>query len=121
MIAWMRDPANHVLYETYFDYDGRGTNSVITGGQFPHSLDRLPLRVQTNDTFGHRVPEGVSGPSGSFVAGAVSLAGGMGLHRRRRRVRRERRVEPLPRRIYPPAHDVGASSASASGPNRASR
>jgi hypothetical protein len=38
MIAWMRNPANHVLFETYFDYDGRGTNSVITGGQFPKSL-----------------------------------------------------------------------------------
>jgi hypothetical protein len=39
MIGWMRKPANHVTFEAYFNFDGRGTNSVITGGQFPKSLN----------------------------------------------------------------------------------
>jgi beta-mannanase len=42
MIAWMKDPANHVAYESYFDYNalasGGGIDAKITGGQFPHSL-----------------------------------------------------------------------------------
>jgi Glycosyl hydrolase family 26 len=42
MIAWMKDPANHVVYESYFDYNalpsGGGIDAKITGGQFPRSL-----------------------------------------------------------------------------------
>jgi hypothetical protein len=42
MIAWMKDPANHVRYESYFDYDsipeGGGIDAKITSGQFPASL-----------------------------------------------------------------------------------
>lgn len=42
MIAWMREPAHHVAYESYFDYNalphGGQTNAKITGGVFPNSL-----------------------------------------------------------------------------------
>ena len=103
MIAWMRDPAHNVVFETYFDYDGQGTNSVITGGQFPHSLIAFRAAFKRS-----HVGTGAGGVSTEWivVAGAVLLAGGMGLHRRRRRVRREDRVEPLARRIFPPAQDA---------------
>lgn len=42
MIAWMKDPANDVVAESYFDYDtlpsGGDTNAQLTGGSFPDSL-----------------------------------------------------------------------------------
>ena len=38
MAAWMQNPANDVLYETYFDDNSGGVNSLITGGAFPNSL-----------------------------------------------------------------------------------
>ena len=37
-LDWMKYPANNVAYESYFDYDGDGTNSIITGGSLPISL-----------------------------------------------------------------------------------
>jgi hypothetical protein len=37
--AWMKNPANNVAYESYFDINGGGgNNSAITGGDFPGSL-----------------------------------------------------------------------------------
>ena len=38
MVAWMENPANDVAYETYFDDNSGGVNSLITGGSFPNSL-----------------------------------------------------------------------------------
>ena len=38
MVAWMKNSANDVAYESYFDADTGGVNSVITGGAFPSSL-----------------------------------------------------------------------------------
>jgi hypothetical protein len=42
MIAWMKDSANHVAYESYFDYNslptGGGIDAKITNGLFPDSL-----------------------------------------------------------------------------------
>ncbi len=38
MVAWMANSANDVTYESYFDVDSGGVNSVITGGSFPNSL-----------------------------------------------------------------------------------
>ncbi len=42
MISWMRTPANHVVYESYFDYNtipsGGDTNAALTSGSFPNSL-----------------------------------------------------------------------------------
>ncbi len=35
--AWMKNPANDVLYESYFNYDGT-SDSVLTGGSAPNSL-----------------------------------------------------------------------------------
>ena len=35
--AWMKNPANRVLYESYFNYDGT-SDSVLTGGSTPNSL-----------------------------------------------------------------------------------
>ena len=35
--AWMKNPANDVLYESYFNYDGT-SDSVLTGGSTPNSL-----------------------------------------------------------------------------------
>jgi ribosomal protein L24E len=35
--AWMKNPANNVLYESYFNYDGT-SDSVLTGGSAPNSL-----------------------------------------------------------------------------------
>jgi beta-mannanase len=36
--AWMKNPANDVVYESYFDFNADGTNSLITGGSFPNAL-----------------------------------------------------------------------------------
>ncbi len=38
MVSWMKNSANNVTYETYFDYDPSGLDSQITGGLFPNSL-----------------------------------------------------------------------------------
>ena len=38
MLAWMENSANDVAYETYFDDNSGGVNSLITGGSFPNSL-----------------------------------------------------------------------------------
>ena len=38
MVAWMKNPANDVAYETYFDVNSGGVNSDLTGGSFPNSL-----------------------------------------------------------------------------------
>jgi hypothetical protein len=42
MAAWMKDPANDVAYESYFDYNtlpvGGDTNADMTAGSFPDSL-----------------------------------------------------------------------------------
>jgi ribosomal protein L24E len=35
--AWMKNPVNDVLYESYFNYDGT-SDSVLTGGSTPNSL-----------------------------------------------------------------------------------
>ena len=35
--AWMKDPANNVAYESYFNYDGT-SDSILTGGSTPNSL-----------------------------------------------------------------------------------
>ena len=34
----MENPANDVTYETYFDDNSGGVNSLITGGSFANSL-----------------------------------------------------------------------------------
>jgi hypothetical protein len=106
MIAWMRNPANHVLYEAYFDYDGRGTNSAITDGQFPNSLaafrsgfKRTAVRTAAVRT------EGGGVKAGWFLVTAVVATGGIGLCARRR-VRGGGRIEQVSRRIYPPAEDA---------------
>ena len=38
MVAWMKNGANDVTYESYFDANSGGVNSLITGGSFPNSL-----------------------------------------------------------------------------------
>jgi hypothetical protein len=38
VVSWMENSANHVAYETYFDFDDPGVNSQLTGGLFPNSL-----------------------------------------------------------------------------------
>ena len=38
MVSWMENSANDVTYESYFDADSGGVNSLITGGSFPSSL-----------------------------------------------------------------------------------
>jgi hypothetical protein len=38
MVSWMQSPSNDVTYESYFDADTGGVNSLITGGSFPNSL-----------------------------------------------------------------------------------
>ena len=38
MSGWMENPSNDVIYETYFDDNAGGVNSLITGGSFPKSL-----------------------------------------------------------------------------------
>ena len=38
MVAWMKNSANGVTYESYFDANSGGVNSLITGGSFPASL-----------------------------------------------------------------------------------
>src|ERR1700722_5209919 len=107
MIAWMRDPANHVAYETYFDYDGRGTNSVITGGRFPRSLEAFRSAF-TRTTVATRPGSRGSSDAWFVLATGVVLAAGVGGigWRWTRRPRGRRRVESLPRRIYPPTSDV---------------
>ena len=34
----MKNSSNDVTYETYFDANSGGVNSLITGGSFPNSL-----------------------------------------------------------------------------------
>jgi hypothetical protein len=36
--AWMKDPVNNVLFESYFSNASSGGTTVITDGQFPNSL-----------------------------------------------------------------------------------
>jgi Glycosyl hydrolase family 26 len=108
MIAWIRNPANHVLYEAYFDYDGRGTNSAITDGRFPNSLAAFRSAFKRTDVRTVAAPvrtEAGGANAAWFVLAAVSITGGMGWYWRRR-VRGKRRIERVPRRIYPPADDV---------------
>jgi hypothetical protein len=38
MTAWIKNPADNVLFESYFDVNSGGTNSDLTGGSFPNSL-----------------------------------------------------------------------------------
>ena len=35
--AWMKNPANNVAYESYFNYDGT-SDSLLTAGNTPNSL-----------------------------------------------------------------------------------
>jgi hypothetical protein len=35
--AWMKNPTNDVLYESYFNYDGT-SDSILDGGSTPNSL-----------------------------------------------------------------------------------
>jgi hypothetical protein len=37
-IAWMKNPANNVAFETYYDFDVSGQADAITDGSFPNSL-----------------------------------------------------------------------------------
>jgi hypothetical protein len=37
-LAWMKDPADDVAYESYFNANSGGVNSVIDGGSFPNAL-----------------------------------------------------------------------------------
>jgi hypothetical protein len=37
-LDWMKNAADDVAYESYFDADSGGVNSLITGGSFPNSL-----------------------------------------------------------------------------------
>jgi hypothetical protein len=37
-VGWMKNSSNGVAYETYFDDNSGGVNSLITGGSFPNSL-----------------------------------------------------------------------------------
>jgi beta-mannanase len=37
-IAWMKNPANNVAFETYYDFDDGGQADAITDGNFPNSL-----------------------------------------------------------------------------------
>jgi hypothetical protein len=103
MIAWMRNPANHVTLEAYFNWDGRGTNSVITGGRFPESLRAFRSAFK-------RTNVGAPGFNGGWlVAGALAalvLAASAGAFRWTKRVRRRALPDPLPRRIYPPLPEV---------------
>ena len=101
MIAWMRNPSNRVLYEAYFNYHGRGSNSAITGQQFPNSL--AAFRSSFKQTNVRTKAGGIKAEW--FVLGAVVIAGGAGLTWTRRR-RSNGRREPDLRRIYPPTQDV---------------
>jgi hypothetical protein len=38
MASWMQNPAHDVTYESYFDDNTGGVNSLITGGSFPNGL-----------------------------------------------------------------------------------
>ena len=105
MIAWMRNPANHVLYEAYFDYDGRGTNSAITDGRFPNSLAAFRSGFKRTAVRTEAVRTETGGVKAAwFILGAIVITGGTGLYWRRR-VRRNGRIEQVSRRVYPPAED----------------
>jgi hypothetical protein len=38
MVSWMENSTNNVTYESYFDANSGGVNSLITGGSFPNGL-----------------------------------------------------------------------------------
>jgi hypothetical protein len=106
MIAWMRNPANHVLYEAYFDFDGRGTNSAITDGRFPNSLAAFRTGFKRTDVRTAAVRTEAGGVNAVwFILAAVVITGGMGLYWRRR-VRGNARIDWASRRISPPAEDI---------------
>jgi hypothetical protein len=107
MIAWMRNPANDVLFEAYFNYYGRGANSVITGGRFPKSL--AAFREGFKRT---HVVEKVSAASSSsgmhlpwiaIVALAIAAAIAVGWTRR---ISRKGRRAATRRRVYPTGPDT---------------
>jgi hypothetical protein len=112
MIAWIRDPAHHVAFELYFDYEGRGTDSTITGGRFPRSLAAFKLAFSGSGVERAGGPTTVERSPGHpdlewLFIGAFVVASGLGMRWRRRvgRLRngpgRDARVPP-PRRVYPP-------------------
>ena len=41
IVAWMKNSSNDVTYETYFDANSGGVNSLITGGSFPQQPGRV--------------------------------------------------------------------------------
>ncbi len=43
--SWMKNPANNIIFESYFDFDADGLNSFLTGGQFPNSLAALRVDI----------------------------------------------------------------------------
>ncbi len=38
MVSWMQTASNDVAFESYFDCNAGGVNSLMTGGLFPNSL-----------------------------------------------------------------------------------
>jgi hypothetical protein len=99
IIAWMRNPTNHVTFEAYFNFDGRGTNSVITGGQFPHSL--AAFRAGFKRTHAGEIQSGSSTDVPWVALAALGVAAGIGVAWTTRRRSNEHRAATR-RRVYPP-------------------
>jgi len=49
-IAWMKDPANNVAFESYFNLDSPGQFDAITDGTFPNSLAAFISGLGTSTT-----------------------------------------------------------------------
>jgi hypothetical protein len=83
LIAWMEDPGNNVVFESYFDFTGGSSN--LTGGRFPRSLSAFTAGLDRG-----RVTDGTNG--WLLAGGATGLAFGIGLLVICIRVRTKRRT-----------------------------
>jgi hypothetical protein len=106
IIAWMRNPANHVTFEAYFDFDGRGTNSVITGGRFPRSL--AAFRAGFKRTHAREIQSGSSTHVPWAALTTLVVVAGIGVGWTTRRKSNGHRAVTRTR-VHPPAPGALAS------------
>jgi hypothetical protein len=88
-LAWMKDPAHRVVYESYFNFDVPGQVDAITDGKFPASLAAFVADLGSPN---HRNDQS-GGPMWVVLGGgATVVTAGLGIWVA---IRRRRRAEPI--------------------------